>query len=80
MGLRRFLLGMRGYFSRRLKGWKLIDGKALRQEFLMKDFMAAVGFIDAIARTAQSQQHHPDLHLTGYRKLVVELSTHEAGG
>ena len=46
----------------------------------MKDFMAAVGFIDAIARTAQSQQHHPDLHLTGYRKLVVELSTHEAGG
>jgi 4a-hydroxytetrahydrobiopterin dehydratase len=63
-----------------LKGWKLVGGKALRQEFQMKDFMAAVRFVDAIARAAQSQQHHPDLHLTGYRHLAVELSTHEAGG
>jgi 4a-hydroxytetrahydrobiopterin dehydratase len=63
-----------------LKGWKLVAGKALRQEFAMADFMAAVKFIDAIARVAEKHQHHPDLHLTGYRRLVAELSTHDAGG
>jgi 4a-hydroxytetrahydrobiopterin dehydratase len=63
-----------------LKGWTLIGGKALRKEFVMKDFMAAVHFIDAIARAAEAEGHHPDLHLTGYRNLSVELSTHAIAG
>lgn len=63
-----------------LKNWRLVAGKALRQELVMRDFMAAVRFIGAVARVAESQQHHPDLHLTGYRRLAVELSTHDAGG
>lgn len=63
-----------------LKGWTLIGGKALRKEYVMKDFMAAVRFIDALARAAEEEGHHPDLHLTGYRRLVVELSTHSLGG
>jgi 4a-hydroxytetrahydrobiopterin dehydratase len=63
-----------------LKGWKRVAGKTLRQELLMKNFMAAVAFIGAVARVAESRQHHPDLHLTDYRKLVIELSTHDAGG
>ena len=63
-----------------LKGWTLVGGKALRQEFAMKDFMSAVHFINAVARAAESEGHHPDLHLTGYRNLVIELSTHAIGG
>jgi 4a-hydroxytetrahydrobiopterin dehydratase len=63
-----------------LKGWTLVGGKALRQELVMKDFLAAVRFIGAIARLAESQGHHPDLHLTGYRNLRIELSTHSIGG
>jgi 4a-hydroxytetrahydrobiopterin dehydratase len=63
-----------------LKGWTLVAGKALRQEFVMKDFMAAVHFINAVARAAEAEGHHPDLHLTGYRNLVIELSTHAIGG
>jgi len=35
---------------------------------------------DRIAKVAQKENHHPDLHLTGYRKLRVELSTHAIGG
>ena len=64
----------------KLKGWKLVSGKTLRRELEMKDFMAAVKFIGAVARPAEAAQHHPDLHLTGYRTLTVELSTHDAGG
>lgn len=63
-----------------LKGWTLVGGKAIRKEFVMKDFMAAIHFIGAVARAAESQGHHPDLHLTGYRGLAVELSTHAIGG
>jgi 4a-hydroxytetrahydrobiopterin dehydratase len=63
----------------KLKGWKVAGGK-LRQELEMEDFPAAVAFIRAIARAAESVQHHPDLHLTNYRRLVIELSTHDVGG
>lgn len=63
-----------------LEGWRLIGGKLLRQELVMKDFLAAVHFIDAVARVAEAEGHHPDLHLTGYRNLAVELTTHAIGG
>ena len=61
-------------------GWRLIGGRALRLDLVMKDFMAAVRFIDALARAAEAEGHHPDLHLTGYRRLAVELTTHAIGG
>jgi 4a-hydroxytetrahydrobiopterin dehydratase len=63
-----------------LKGWNLVGGKTLRQEFMMKDFMSAVHFVNAVARAAEAEGHHPDLHLTDYRNLVIELSTHSIGG
>lgn len=62
------------------KGWKVAGGKALRLELSMQDFPAAVEFIHAVAQEAESMGHHPDLHLTDYRKLAIVLSTHSAGG
>jgi 4a-hydroxytetrahydrobiopterin dehydratase len=68
-------------YLKELPGWKLLpDGKAIRADYLMKDFTAAVGFIQAVAQVAESEDHHPDIHLTGYRKLAIELSTHAIGG
>jgi len=46
----------------------------------MKGFLSAVEFIEKIAQVAEAEDHHPDLHLTGYRKLAIELSTHAIGG
>lgn len=63
-----------------LQGWKLVSGKMLRLELEMADFPAAIEFIHDVAQTAESEGHHPDLHLTGYRNLSVELSTHAIGG
>ena len=63
-----------------LKGWSLSsDGKSISREFLMKDFSAAAALIGDIAPIADADDHHPDLHLTGYRKLRVELTTHSIG-
>ncbi len=61
--------------------WRLSkDGKSISAEYLMKNFMAAIRFINRIAQIAESQDHHPDIHLTGYRKLRIELSTHAING
>jgi len=63
-----------------LQGWELVEGKALRKMIKCKDFLDAVGLIQRIAPIAEAEDHHPDLHLTGYRKLTIELSTHAIGG
>ena len=64
----------------KLQDWKLVGGKAIRQELVIRDFPAAIEFIHAVAQEAESEGHHPDLHLTGYRRLAIELSTHAIGG
>lgn len=64
-----------------LPGWSLkSDGKAIRTEYTLKDFVFAVELIRRIAKLAESQGHHPDLHLTRYRHLAIELSTHAIQG
>ena len=37
-------------------------------------------FFNAVAAVAEAETHHPDLHLTNYRDVTVELSTHAVGG
>src|SRR5438105_3626724 len=64
-----------------LPGWRLSsDGKKIRKEWAAKDFTAAILFFDQVAHVAESDDHHPDLHLTGYRNVAIELSTHAIGG
>lgn len=64
-----------------LPGWRLTDdGKAIRKDWTMKNFMAGIRFFNEVARVAEEDQHHPDLHLAGYRKVWIELSTHAIGG
>lgn len=71
--IKRFLL--------EIPGWNLSqDAKSLWREYLMKDFLSAVQLVETIAPVAEAEDHHPDLHLTNYRRLRVELSTHSIGG
>ena len=69
------------YLLKNLEGWKLKrNNRAIYRDYVMKDFMAAVVFIVRIAVIAQSQNHHPNIHLTRYRRLRVELTTDSIGG
>ena len=62
-------------------GWQLtVDGKAIYREYLTKNFMAAINFMNKVAQVAEVENHHPDLHLTSYRKLRIDLRTHAVGG
>jgi 4a-hydroxytetrahydrobiopterin dehydratase len=61
--------------------WRLNpDGKSIRRKWRVKDFVTALDFFRRIGDIAESEDHHPDLHLTGYRNVAVELSTHAIGG
>ena len=61
--------------------WKLTgDGKHLRREWRVKNFVAGLDFFDRVGKIAEEEGHHPDLHLTGYRNVAVEIYTHAVGG
>jgi 4a-hydroxytetrahydrobiopterin dehydratase len=61
--------------------WQLAaDGKRIRREWKVRDFMEAIAFFGRVAQIAQAEDHHPDLHLIGYRDVTIEISTHAVGG
>ncbi len=61
--------------------WNLsTDGKRLRREWRVLDFMTALEFFQRIAQIAESEDHHPDFHLVGYRNVAIEIWTHAVGG
>lgn len=64
-----------------LPDWKTTaDGRTIRREWRVRDFPEALDFFGRIGVLAEEEDHHPDLHLTGYRNVAVELSTHAVGG
>lgn len=61
--------------------WKVSDdGTLIRRKYKFKDFVSAMAFLQKVGELAEREQHHPDLHLTGYRHAAVELTTHAIGG
>lgn len=67
------------YLSQTL-GWALAeDKKSIKKEFSFKDFVQAMAFVNKVAEIAESEGHHPDLHIF-YNKVKIELSTHAIGG
>jgi 4a-hydroxytetrahydrobiopterin dehydratase len=54
------------------------DGDTIRRSVEVADFAAAVALINAVAEAAEAADHHPDIHLTGYRHVSFEVSTHAA--
>jgi 4a-hydroxytetrahydrobiopterin dehydratase len=61
--------------------WKLTaDGKRIRREWRVQDFDTALDFFNRVGKLANEEDHHPDLHLVGYRNVAVELWTHAIGG
>lgn len=59
-------------------GWSLVDGK-LHREIRFTDFVEAFGFMSRVALVAESMNHHPEW-FNVYNSVVVDLSTHDAGG
>ncbi len=61
-----------------LTGWQ-VEGVELMKSYRFKDFVEAIDFVNAIAKIAESQNHHPDL-TARWGEVKVRLTTHSAGG
>ena len=61
--------------------WKLNDaGNEISRAFKFKNYYQTIAFVNASAWVSNQEDHHPDLHLTGYRNVAIEISTHAIGG
>ena len=64
-----------------IPGWSYdARRKAIVTQVRCKDFMVAIRLIGKIVLLAERMDHHPDLHLTRYRRLKIVITTHSAGG
>jgi len=62
----------------RLPNWRADNG-ALVRTYTFPDFIAAMEFVNNIAKLAESKGHHPDIDIR-YNKVKLSLITHDAGG
>ncbi|WP_018405736.1 4a-hydroxytetrahydrobiopterin dehydratase [Marinobacter gelidimuriae] len=58
--------------------WCIKEGKLYR-EFKFPDFVLAFGFMTKVAILAEKANHHPEWSNV-YNSVVINLTTHEAGG
>mmetsp|Transcript_15100 Transcript_15100/g.30553 ORF Transcript_15100/g.30553 Transcript_15100/m.30553 type:complete len:102 (+) Transcript_15100:388-693(+) len=48
----------------------------IRRRYRVKNFVEGVKFFNDICEIAESENHHPDLHLEGYQHVTVCIYTH----
>jgi 4a-hydroxytetrahydrobiopterin dehydratase len=61
-----------------LSGWTVKNGK-LHRELQFADFVQAFSFMTRCALLAEKRDHHPEW-FNVYNKVVIDLTTHDAGG
>jgi 4a-hydroxytetrahydrobiopterin dehydratase len=54
-------------------------GDSITRTFVFADFSEAFGFMARAALAAEKMDHHPDWS-NSYKKVVVTLTSHDAGG
>jgi len=61
-----------------LDTWTVENGK-LHREYKFRNFVQAFGFMAQVALLAERAAHNPEW-FNVYNRVVVDLTTHEAGG
>jgi 4a-hydroxytetrahydrobiopterin dehydratase len=61
-----------------LIGWQ-VEGDKLLKAYKLRDFKAALAFINAVGVIAEQQDHHPEIHNV-WNQVTLRLCTHDAGG
>ena len=58
--------------------WKK-KGALIARTYEFKDFVAAMKFVNAVAKLAEQAWHHPDIDIR-WNKVTLALTTHDQGG
>ncbi|GMH26836.1 hypothetical protein Nepgr_028679 [Nepenthes gracilis] len=67
----------------KVPGWNLVnEGEKLKlsRSWKVKSFMKGLEFFRVVAGVAESEGHHPDLHLVGWNNVTIDIWTHAVGG
>lgn len=58
-------------------GWSGSD-RSIYREYIFRDFLTAMGFLNGVAEVANRLDHHPKMTID-YNKVLIETTTHDAG-
>jgi 4a-hydroxytetrahydrobiopterin dehydratase len=58
--------------------WTLKDN-VIERTFTFRDFKETMTFVKKVAKIAEQEGHHPDIHIY-YNKVRLELTTHKIKG
>ncbi len=70
---------IKNYLAQLKTDWEVVEAKKIKKQFKFKNFKEAMHFINKVAELAESENHHPDMHIY-YNRVIIELWTHAAGG
>lgn len=62
-----------------LDGWER-DGGTISKTYVLKGWKSALAFVASVGDAAAAIDHHPDIHLEGYKTVRVVSTTHATGG
>ena len=66
---------------KQLPGWELLSGPdRIHRTWVVRNFQSGMTFFQKVTEVAETQGHHPDLHLVGYRNVSIEIWTHAIHG
>ena len=69
------------YYLKQVKGWNLIQEgiHRIQKEFYFKNFKESMKFVNQVAKLAEEEGHHPDIHIY-YDTVNLEIHTHAIKG
>jgi 4a-hydroxytetrahydrobiopterin dehydratase len=72
--------GLRGnaitVLLKQLSGWEVINEHHLSKEYKFPDFVTALAFVNQVGEVAETEGHHPDIHLT-WGGVGIQTWTHK---
>ncbi|CAH8332557.1 unnamed protein product [Eruca vesicaria subsp. sativa] len=67
----------------KVSGWDMANDNGtlkLHRSWVVKSFTKGLDFFKRVADIAESEGHHPDLHLVGWNNVKIDIWTHAIGG
>ena len=74
---------IKDYLKELKNEWTVSDppagGKKISYTFKFKTFKEAIRFVNQVAKLAESEDHHPNIHIL-YNKVKIVCTTHKIAG
>jgi 4a-hydroxytetrahydrobiopterin dehydratase len=60
--------------------WRVLEYVKIEKTWKFKDFVEAIIFVNEVAHLAEDEGHHPNIHVTNYNTVTIDLYTHAIKG